>query len=453
MPELHLQPRKWSLAMKLVVIIGGVVIYGTLSGALSGPLRQAGHAQLADITQNFAISYPVLKEGKVDASLQSFAQKQTDDFVAKIKDKPRDPKNKLTLSFNMLHYGKNTLSGTFDKTEEIAGQKPRHKSYLLNFDIASGKQLVVTDLFRSDVDSRKVFAMLLHDYFRYDQPDLNKDQLAKLSDLSLSDVRDFSIFEDTIAFYLNPKDLANTAAAELVMIKKSVLASVLHDTYAKNDPGRKPDAATKPVYTINTIPSPPPPAPAQTGGGGRIALTFDDGPSEHTGRLLDVLAQHQSRATFYVLGHLAQAYSGELHRMADEGHEIGNHTWLHGDLTAMSQDQLEHAIGDTQRAIQTASGGYTPRTYRPPYGATNDTVRAFAASYGLQEVLWNVDPNDWQLRDSQLIYDHIMGGAADGRVILIHDIYGSSVDAAVRAIADLKARGFQLVTVSELYGY
>jgi peptidoglycan/xylan/chitin deacetylase (PgdA/CDA1 family) len=74
-------------------------------------------------------------------------------------------------------------------------------------------------------------------------------------------------------------------------------------------------------------------------------------------------------------------------------------------------------------------------------------------SYGLAEVLWNVDSNDWQIRDSQVIYDRIMGAAADGRVILLHDIYGSSVDGAIRAIPVLLAQGYQLVTVSELYGY
>lgn len=461
MPIHHQHPprKKWSLSM-MVLAMGGIVlaallVYVGLRIILGeSPQDQSGQVVRQEATHNLDITYPVLKVGEVDASLKAFADSRADEFAAKIKGKSYDPRNKLTLEFQVPHYGERTLSVIFNQTEEIVGQKPVATQYLLNFDIDSGKRLTLADIFRTEVDARGELTKILHDYFRYDQPNtLNGDQLAKLKDMPLDKIRDFLFYDDMIVFYLNPKDPAKTDGAEPIAIKKSVLVSILQEVYAQPDKSRKPDIKPKPAYAINKLPAlpPPPPTVAPHTGGGRIALTFDDGPSAHTNRLLDALAQHQARATFYILGHLASAYSGELQRMVRDGHEIGNHTWLHANLTSLNGPQLDHEIGDTQRIIQQVAN-YMPRTLRPPYGATNDTVAAYAAKWGLHVIMWSIDPHDWQVHNSQAVYDHIMSRATDGSVILLHDIYSSSVDAAIRAISDLKARGFQLVTVSEIYG-
>jgi peptidoglycan/xylan/chitin deacetylase (PgdA/CDA1 family) len=456
MHALRRHPREW-LFMTWFLIVGGigVAVMLVVLGAQSPTERAPSAAQVTaanDLTQSFDIRYPVLRLDSIDAQLKDFAEQQTAKFTEKIKDRQYDPRNKLTVNYAIPHHGEKVLSVVFTTTEETVDTKPVTTLSRQVFDIASGKRLAIEDLFREDADSRGVLANIFYDYFQSNEAaKLTPQQQLKLLQFTTKDVKDFLVFEDALLLFINPSDLSRKVDAQGVLIQKSVISSILKSAYVGKDAGPKLDTAPENVaYAINELPKRSLP---NAGSGKRLALTFDDGPSVHTGRLLDTLALYRSHATFYVLGHLAQAYAGDLQRMVGEGHEIGNHTWMHANLTLLDNSAFNQQIGDTQRAIQTVTGGYTPRTLRPPYGATNDAVKAQAQAYGLHEVLWSVDPNDWQIHDSQLMYDRIMGGAADGRVILLHDIYGTSVDAAIRAIPDLIAQGYQLVTVSELYGY
>jgi peptidoglycan/xylan/chitin deacetylase (PgdA/CDA1 family) len=452
---MHHQPHKWSLATLMLLASGlmvvGICVYLVVRDSAERPVTSGQIVRHNDLMSSSDINYPVLHREKIDTALRAFAKKQTDQFVTKIKDRQYDPLNKLTLKFEVSHHGDQTLSVIFSKTEKIVDKSETSSRYMLTFDVKSEARLAVRDLFREDIEAQKVLANIFYDYFRQsEKAKLTPQQQLRLLDFTLDDVRDFLLFEDTIVLHVNPKDLTNKKKAQAVSINKNVVASVLKDAYRTTDAGRKPETPTKPTYAITSLPSR---ATPNAGSGGRIALTFDDGPSPHTARLLDILAKYRSRATFYVLGHSVHGHAGIIQRIVNDGSEVGNHTWNHPNLTLLSPGEIDQQIGDTQRAIQQVTDGYTPRTVRPPYGATNDAVSAQVGTYGLAEVLWSVDPNDWQTRDSQLIYDRIMGGAADGRVILLHDIYGSSVDGAIRAIPDLLAQGYQLVTVSELYGY
>jgi len=448
--------REWSFTTWLLVVGGiGVAAMLVVLGVQPSIERAPSAAQVTaanDLTQSFDIQYPVLHLEGIDPQLKSFAEQQTTQFTEKIKDRQYDSRNKLTVSYTIPHHGEKVLSVVFTTTEETIDTKPITTHSHQVFDIASGKKLAVDDLFREDADPRGVLANIFYDYFRSNEAaKLTPQQQLKLLQFTVKDVKDFLVFEDSLLLFINPNDLARKGDARGVLIQKSVIPSILKSAYIEKDVGLKLDTAPENVaYAINELPKRSSP---NAGSGKRIALTFDDGPGVHTGRLLDTLVLYRSHATFYVLGHLAQAYAGELQRMVRDGHEIGNHTWLHTDLTAIGGAEFSHQVGDTQRAIQQATGGYVPRTLRPPYGATNDSVAAQAGTYGLQLALWTVDTYDWQAKNSQLIYDRIMGGAADGRVILLHDIHGTSVDAAIRAIPDLIAQGYQLVTVSELYGY
>lgn len=455
MHALRRHPREWSFTTWFL-IAGGLLIAGLLVvlGVQPPTERQPSRAQLLaanDLTQSFDIQYPVLHLEDIDAQLKSFAEQQTTKFTDKIKGVQYDPRNKLTISYTIPHHGEQLLSVIFTIKEERVDESPVTTYSRQVFDIASGKKLTIQDLFRGDAYPQGVLANIFYDYFHANKAaKLTPQQQVKLLKFAFKDVRDFLAYEDSLVLFFNPKDLSAKNDARGILVQKKVIPSILKSAYMGKDTGRKLDTDAKDVsYAVSEVPKR---APLNAGSGKRLALTFDDGPSVHTGRLLDTLALYRSQATFYVLGHLAQPYAGELQRMVQNGHEIGNHTWLHADLTLLDAAAFEHQVGDTQRAIQQATGGYVPRTLRPPYGAMSSVVADRVGAYGLHTILWTVDTNDWQVKDSQLVYDRIMGGAADGRVILLHDIYGSSVDAAVRAIPDLIAQGYQLVTVSELYG-
>ena len=180
-----------------------------------------------------------------------------------------------------------------------------------------------------------------------------------------------------------------------------------------------------------------------------LALTFDDGPSGHTERLLDIFAQHGGKGTFFVLGNLIDDRAATVKRIAEEGHEVGGHSWNHRQLTKLSTEEIKEQIINTQAKIYDVTG-VNSQVLRPPYGSYNDEVKSIAAEQGIVIVNWSVDTLDWKYKDADYVYRAIMEDAQDGAIILCHDLQKTTVDAMERVIPDLIAQGYQLVTVSEL---
>lgn len=182
-----------------------------------------------------------------------------------------------------------------------------------------------------------------------------------------------------------------------------------------------------------------------------VALTFDDGPhGKLTPRILDILARYGAKGTFFVLGQNASRFPGILQRAVAEGHEIGNHTWSHAKLTSCGREKLLSEMGRTRDAVIRATG-QAPAVMRPPYGAINaSTIQTIYSAYGTPAILWDVDTNDWRKPGVQTVISRAVGGARPGSIILVHDIHASTADAIEGIVQGLQARGFRLVTVSEL---
>lgn len=183
-----------------------------------------------------------------------------------------------------------------------------------------------------------------------------------------------------------------------------------------------------------------------------IALTFDDGPSKHTARLLDVFTNHGGKGTFFVVGNLLDGRTEVIQRMALEGHEIAGHSWDHRQLTKLTVEELTNQLMSTRAKIYEITG-VDSISIRPPYGSYNDQVKSVCQNLGIYMVNWSVDTLDWKYKDANKIYDTIMSEVKDGEIILCHDLHGTTVDAMERVIPDLIAKGYQLVTVSELLSY
>lgn len=182
-----------------------------------------------------------------------------------------------------------------------------------------------------------------------------------------------------------------------------------------------------------------------------VALTFDDGPGRHTGRLLNILAAEQVPATFYVVGQSAELNPALIARMADEGHQVGNHSYSHPNLTTLSASQVLEEIQRTDAAIRAA--GATPSTVRAPYGALNESVLAdFADLPRAGSVTWSVDTRDWEHKDPAQTLANVKAQTSAGGIILMHDIHATTVDAVPDVIAWLKDQGYAFVTVDEITG-
>jgi len=183
-----------------------------------------------------------------------------------------------------------------------------------------------------------------------------------------------------------------------------------------------------------------------------VALTFDDGPSPFTGRLLRILQDNHAKATFFLIGNKVAGNPAGAKRIADAGMEIGSHTWEHPNMTTIPPADIPGQLSRARDTI-TAATGRAPALYRPAGGLSNTAVRQAAAQLGQAEILWDVIPYDW-INDSNTAATRqvLMTQIKPGSVVLFHDTYSSTVDLVYRFIPVLDANGYRLVTVSQLLG-
>ncbi len=172
-------------------------------------------------------------------------------------------------------------------------------------------------------------------------------------------------------------------------------------------------------------------------------LTFDDGPHPvHTTEVLDVLARYGARATFFVVGSIAQHYPNTMQRMLDEGHTIGNHTWNHENLAELSREEFDETVGRTQEML----GDRGAACLRPPYAAVGSSTREWAAEHGLDLVTWDFSPQDWIPQSALEIAQQVVDQARDGVIILLHDGGGDRTQTVIGlevALSELSSRGYR----------
>ena len=178
-----------------------------------------------------------------------------------------------------------------------------------------------------------------------------------------------------------------------------------------------------------------------------IAITFDDGPSSrYTGRLLDGLKERSVKASFFLIGENAEENPVLVERIYKEGHLIGNHTYSHVQMTNLSEEAAVREIEKTDQVISAITGEHVAYM-RPPFGAWQ---RELEVRMEVLPVLWSVDPLDWTTENVDEIVSKVVTEVEEGDIILLHDCYASSVEAALRIVDILQKEGYEFVTVDRL---
>ena len=179
-----------------------------------------------------------------------------------------------------------------------------------------------------------------------------------------------------------------------------------------------------------------------------IALTFDDGPRRSTTTaLLDGLAERGVHATFFLIGAQVEGNEDVVRRMEAEGHQVGIHTYDHVALTGLNRADFDAQVGRTRALLSTVLG-HGDFLLRPPYGMTDASVKAWAEC---PIIIWSIDPEDWRDQNTPREVEEVVSQARDGAIILMHDIFPASVDAALQIVDRLHAQGYLFVTVEELF--
>ena len=179
----------------------------------------------------------------------------------------------------------------------------------------------------------------------------------------------------------------------------------------------------------------------------RVALTFDDGPHPYyTEQLLDGLKERGVKATFFVTGEHAKLHPDVIQRMYEEGHLIGNHTYSHIQLRKNNQEAFREELIRTNEVIGEITGGEVLYV-RPPYGSWD---KSFEKELNMIPVLWTIDPLDWCSHDASCVVDKVLKKVKENDIILLHDCYDTTVEAAFQIVDELKGKGYLFVTVEEL---
>lgn len=192
---------------------------------------------------------------------------------------------------------------------------------------------------------------------------------------------------------------------------------------------------------------------------GHVALTFDDGPHPiHTPALLDALQERDARATFFLLGSKIKEHPEIVARMHEEGHLIGNHTYSHPILQYLNNSCMLEEIVSTNLLIEKITGNL-PNIFRPPFGQKDSRVIDVARQLNMSVILWSVDPWDWAYRNTNItfeetvesIYESIMEYLKDGSIVVLHDVFETTIAAAIKVMDTLIDKGYVFVTVKELF--
>lgn len=373
---------------------------------------------------SYSVSYPVLALGIADAEISSFIRHTIDTAQQDFLTYHADSSAELTLNYFADQLDENFATVVLQGVYQVAGCESLPILHAMTVDLHTGELL---DLRSHLTDPTRVLFQIeskIGQIFGGLTPTDNALITESLLDYS-------TLTSEGISFYFDAGRLMPIAlGAQCITIPYMQSGDYIAlNTPVVNDNKRYIDP-TKPM----------------------IALTFDDGPSEETLRILEALEKYGGRATFCVVGTRLEEYESVLRATVASGNEIATHTWSHKKLTDLSN---ENAISQISRVVDMVRDmtGYEIKVLRPPYGSNDKRIRSLCADMGLIISHWTVDTEDWITRSESKTYRNIINGAENGTIILCHDIYDTTADAAINAIPELIQEGYQLVTVSELLSF
>ncbi|OMP28526.1 polysaccharide deacetylase family protein [Bacillus sp. I-2] len=450
---------KWSIVLfALAVVIGAVAFFQNqqASGTEKKNVKQDTNYKNVEIVtlvndgkfMRYAVNYPLFHQKELDDKIQSYANSALEHFkktFSEAKDIDEHKRYELNIDYEMVHYAKQSAAIRFT-TYTYTGQQNGTTNHLtINFDFQKKTFLDTKDLFLPKTNYLKKLSYITYTELRKDKT-LSKDQplLQKGTAPDAQNFSQFALKDKYVEFYFPASQVAaEDLGPQTLAIKKTLLKDILKPDYMDKLKNKNEMKEPNPKRKAVKLPQKSKLDPNKKA----IALTFDDGPNPATTtKILDALKAYKGHATFFVLGSRVQYYPGMLADILKGGNEIGNHSYNHPLLTRLPLEEAVKQVKDTQQLIEKASG-YTPTHFRPPYGGTNQDINH---AIGMKVTLWDVDPEDWKIRNSQQITNRVLSHAADGRTVLMHDIYESSAQAAVKIIHELTKQGYQLVTVSEL---
>ena len=392
-----------------------MIIFLFITLCMCGCNKDTDVYSFTDEDKKISINYPVTGIGKLDDAISSYIYNVKNDYNKKYGNKKN---TELNISYSYKKINDNVVS--VGLLTNIYTGKNIYKIKTYAYDENIGKFLsidnIVSDL---DVLDYDVKTEILNKY-----RDADMDFLASFS------YDYFTIDGENLTVYFNPEDIGDEYDEVIYLDIPLNTLDLLFDTQSETDNNLYFDLKKRNIDPDNKV----------------IALTFDDGPSKYTNEIIDILKKNNAVATFFVVGNRLSFYEDTLKNMLNTGNEIGNHSYSHKWLNRLSKDEFILEINNTQNEVKRITG-YTPKIFRPTYGGYSDKLKSYT---DLTFVLWDVDSNDWKVKNADKIYDNITKNTFDGSIVLMHDNHRYAAESLDKVNKKLKEEGYSFVTVSEL---
>ena len=420
------------LSLSLIILISGIFV-------IKG-LNKNEEVHILESTDNYdlKIDYPNVENKKIKKKIDEYVTKQKDDFLNNVKavEDIEQPKYDFNLSVNVNDY-KNITHVYMLTFAYTGGAHYTRDDTSLYFDNKT-KEFVDLKYFFKDEEAFKKLSSIAY-YYVLKLEDKTFDELwvKRGTDPTIDNYQHFNFKDEGLEILFPPYQIASWADGEIkITIPYEEINDLLKEEYRNTSKEEEvvsiiPEVRDLTKYQDKKL----------------IAFTFDDGPSEtNTNYLLDNLDKYDAKVTFFVLGSRVNSNKETIKRAYLEGNAIGSHTYNHRNLNLLSDVALMDEVKKTNEAIKEVIGT-SPTLLRPPYGNLTDHGKELA---NMSIVLWNIDPLDWKYKDKNRVANEIIEHAHDGAIILVHDIYKSSVEGALLAMEELQKQGYAFVTINEM---
>ena len=422
----------------------------------------------------FAIQYPQSLHSPFNEAISKYITTAKQNYLTTMEENKKTSSEftgELNISFETLSHHSGNYSFVLVNSSSTGAENGTTEIRSFHLNPETGESFTIADVLGRDPKNLEILSTLVREAI-YNDPLLADylfpEEVHIQTEPIWANFDNFAITDESLILYFDEYELAAGAVGPpIIAIPLSEINSILSDRFQlltedtdeveiTKDPIKEENTATPPKNTesssnqgnSDTTEDGTEGSTEEVDNGiKQIALTFDDGPDPKvTIQILETLNKYDAKATFFMLGSRVEYYPEIAKKVQEAGHELGNHTWNHPDLTKAGVAKVRNEINETSSIIENVTGQKVT-AFRPPYGAVNKTVRS---QTNLPVVLWDVDTLDWKYRDPNQLLAHVKGATKDGSIILMHDIHQSTADGLDAVLAYLQSEGYTFVTVSEL---
>lgn len=378
------------------------------------------------------INYPVTGINALDNLIQNDIEKIYNDFKEQYESfNSLTEKSELNIDYIYDIVNENYINVcvyVFIDSSKLSHPNQYMKSYV--YDIRENKLMSIKDLIQ-EIDFPKFVSLVSTEIVQNYSNCILLDKMKNIITITYN----FPLFTfdtDKVTIYFNPTEITASYCDVIsidIPISKFELKIELNDD--------EEDIVLKEIQIPTKVIDPNQKV---------VALTFDDGPSKYTEKIMEYLHKENAVGTFFILGNKVEIYKNTLIKGIQYGNELGNHSYNHKWLTKLDVDEFLMQIDKTQSIIY-ETVQYKPKVFRPTYGSLNNKIRN---NINLDIILWNIDTMDWKYKSVDKIVSRATKNIKDGDIILMHDTYERTYKAIMKIVPILKEQGYQFVTISEL---